>query len=103
MRGRQVSLRLSFAADPGLAHLSSSSPSLLTSMSHLSAEAKHHILLEYTPGDSTRSFAALARRHTIRGGKGTLSRWHSRWDRTPASLERKAGSGKTSLLSAEQV
>jgi transposase len=103
MRGRQVSLRLSFAANPGLAHLSSSSPSLLTIMSHLSAEAKHHILLEYTPGDSTRSFAALARRHAIRGGKGTLSRWHSRWDRTPASLERKAGSGKTSLLSAEQV
>ena len=72
-------------------------------MSHLSAEAKHHILLEYAPHDTTRSFVALARRHTISGGARTVQRWHERWDGTPASLKRKAGTGKAPLLSRAEV
>jgi transposase len=72
-------------------------------MPHLSAEVKHHILLEYTPDDSTRNFAALAERHSIAGGKGTLSRWHSRWDGTPASLQERARSGRPRILSTEEV
>jgi hypothetical protein len=72
-------------------------------MTHLSADAKHHILLEYSPHDATRSFAALADRHGIAGGRDVVRRWHERWDGTPRSLERKEGSGKTPLLSAAQV
>jgi transposase len=72
-------------------------------MPHLSAEAKHHILHEYAPRDTTRSFAALAARHAISGGKATVQRWHERWDGSPASLQRKAGSGKARALTATQV
>lgn len=72
-------------------------------MSHLSAEAKHHILLEYTPRDTSRSFSALARRHAVRGGERTIRRWHQRWNGTLHSLERKDGSGKARILTAAEV
>jgi len=72
-------------------------------MPHLSAEAKHHILLEYAPHDATRSLAALAARHAVKGGERVVRRWHQRWDGSPASLERKAGTGKARLLSRAQV
>lgn len=72
-------------------------------MPHLSTEAKHHILLEYSPHDATRSFAALARRHAVKGGHETSHRWWLRWDGTPASLERKQGSGKARVLSRAEV
>jgi hypothetical protein len=32
-----------------------------------------------------------------------VQRWHSRWNRTPASLKRKAGSGKASILSRADI
>lgn len=72
-------------------------------MQHLSAEAKHHILLEYAPSEATHTFAALAERHAIAGGKRTVQRWHQRWDGTPASLQRKPGTGRARALSAAQV
>jgi hypothetical protein len=72
-------------------------------MPHLSAEAKHHILLEYAPHSATRSFAALAARHAVRGGWRVLLRWHQQWDGSAASLARKAGSGKARALSSRQV
>jgi len=72
-------------------------------MPHLSAEAKHHILLEYAARDTTRSFAALARRHAVTGGARTVQRWHARWDGTPASLQEKARSGRPRILSRAQV
>lgn len=72
-------------------------------MPHLSAEAKHHILLEYAPLDATRSFAALARRHGVKAGERLLRLWHRRWDGTPGSLQRRAGTGKARLLSRAQV
>lgn len=72
-------------------------------MPHLSAEAKHHILLEYAPGDATRSFAALARRHGIEGGGQTVGRWHARWNGTADSLKERERSGRPPALSAEQV
>lgn len=72
-------------------------------MSHLSADTKHHILLEYAAGDSTRSFAELARRHGVKGGRDVVRRWHQRWNGTPASLQRKQGTGKARILSEAQV
>ncbi len=55
---------------PGLADSNSAlaKPALLPAMPHLSADAKHHILLDYCPHDTTRSFAALASRHAVKGG-----------------------------------
>jgi hypothetical protein len=76
---------------------------LCSSMPQLSAEAKHHILLEYTPHDATRSFAALAHRHAVKGGERTIRRWHQRWNGTVHSLERKEGSGKARTLTAAEV
>jgi len=72
-------------------------------MSHLTAEAKHHILLEYTPRDTNRGFSALARRHAVAGGERTIRRWHQRWDGTARSLQRRDGSGKARTLTAAEV
>jgi len=74
-----------------------------TAMPHLNTEAKHHILLEYAPHDAARSFAALAARHAIAGGSGTVARWHQRWDGTPASLEEQPRAGRPRVLSRAQV
>jgi hypothetical protein len=72
-------------------------------MRHLSAETKHHILLEYSPHDSTRSFAALARRHAVKGGERVVRRWYASWDGTPASLQERDRPGRPRSLSAAQV
>ena len=72
-------------------------------MPHLSAEAKHHILLEYAPHDTTRSLAALAARHAVRGGADVVRRWLRRWDGTPASLQEQRRSGRPRVLSSAQV
>lgn len=90
---------------PGLADSSLAGcwPSLLTAMPHLGAEAKHHILLEYSPHDTTRSFAALAARHAVKGGERVVRRWHRRWDGSPASLQERPRSGRPRALSRAQV
>jgi len=72
-------------------------------MPHLSAEAKHHMLLEYAPRSANHSLVALARRHAVSGGARVLRGWLQRWDSSAASLERKAGSGKARVLSRAQV
>lgn len=72
-------------------------------MPHLTATAKHAILLEYAPRSSTHSFAALARRHSVKGGWRTIKNWHDRWDGTVQSLEREQGSGRPRILSSREV
>jgi transposase len=72
-------------------------------MPHITAEAKHHILLEYQPRSTTHSFAALARKHNIAGGESTVRRWHQRWNGSAASLQEKKRSGRPRLLSRAQV
>lgn len=72
-------------------------------MPQLSAEAKHHILLDYSPYHRNYSFAALARRHNIKGGGRLLQYWHSQWNGTVSSLRRKLGSGRPRILSRAQV
>lgn len=72
-------------------------------MPHLSAEAKHHILLEYSPHDTTRTFAALARCHAIKGGAQVIRLWYRKWDGTPASLQEQQRSGRPRVLSRAQV
>lgn len=66
-------------------------------MPHFSPEAKDAILREYREHDSDHSFAALARRHPPATAR-EIAQWDKRWDRTPESLERRAGSGRHSLI-----
>ena len=72
-------------------------------MPHLNAEAKHAILLEYTPRSPAHSFVALAQRHSIAGGAKVLQRWHAQWDGTATSLKEGKSSGRPRLLSRAQV
>jgi hypothetical protein len=72
-------------------------------MKQFTPEAKHSILLEYTPHTPNRSFAALAARHGIAGGRDVVRRWHCRWNRTPQSLQRKATSGRPRTLNRREV
>jgi len=73
---------------------------------HAAAERRgtaHPILLEYSPHSTAHSFAALAARHDITGGRDVVRRWHNRWDGTPQSLQHKAVSGRPRVLSTQQV
>jgi transposase len=81
----------------------SSSIYLDNAMKELSAEAKHHILLEYQPNCRAHSFSALAGRHAIPGGGRTVQRWHEQWNGTVQSLQHKAGAGRPRTLSAAHV
>src|SRR5271156_3480575 len=72
-------------------------------MPHLSAEAKHHILLEYDPYNRYRSFTALAHKHNVAGGRETVERWFHRWDRIPSSLEECPRTGRPRVLSVDDV
>lgn len=72
-------------------------------MPHLDSLTKHHILLEYSPDDDTRSFRALARKHDIEGGGKTIQRWYTQWNGTAASLKERTRSGRPRVLSSTQV
>jgi hypothetical protein len=72
-------------------------------MPQLSAEAKHHIVLEYRAHTPNHSFAALAARHSIAGGAQVVCRWHQRWDGTAASLQRKEGGVRPRALNSREV
>ena len=64
---------------------------------------KHKILLESCAGDRRHSFSSLASRYGIRGGERTIQRWHTQWDGTPISLERRRGQGRKAILTPKQV
>jgi hypothetical protein len=70
---------------------------------HLSAETKHHILLEYSPYTYDHSFKALAIRHNIQGGRQVIEKWYAQWDRTPESLMEHNRSGRKRKLNTAQI
>ena len=72
-------------------------------MTHLTPQHKHSILLEYQQRSRHHSFAALARRHGIAGGKQVLIKWHAAWDGTAASLEEQPHPGRPRILNAQEV
>lgn len=72
-------------------------------MKQFTPEHKHAILLEYAPQSDSHSFAALARRHSIKGGRQTVHLWYQRWDGSIASLQHKKGAGRPCLLDQQQV
>jgi transposase len=71
-------------------------------MSQLSAETKHHILVEYIPHSSTHNLAVLAERHGV--SLRTMKYWYSRWkdDKSIASLERQPVSDRHTILDEEE-
>ena len=69
---------------------------------NFTAELKQVILEQYSPRDRAHSFAALARLFTVKGGKGTVERWHQQWNGTVESLKQKKRSGRPSLLKKEE-
>lgn len=73
------------------------------SMPTFTPQLKHHILLQHRSNPQQCSFAELARRYAVKGGRELVRQWHQRWDGTPQSLERKGGSGRARALSAAQV
>jgi hypothetical protein len=72
-------------------------------MPQLSAETKHAILLHARSRGANQSLDDVAAVHGVAGGRRTLAKWRRKWDGTPRSLQRKAGSGKQRILSRAQV
>ncbi len=64
---------------------------------------KHHILLQLRSNPRECSFAELALRYGVKGGRKVVRDWWLRWDGTPASLERKSGSGRARVLSRADI
>lgn len=74
-------------------------------MPHLRYHAtfKHQVLLEYREGERGRGFHALAARFKIQGGGPLVQRWYQRWDGSAESLQRRPGSGRPRVLSAQRA
>jgi hypothetical protein len=72
-------------------------------MSDIGPGLKHHILTQYQPHTRGHGFRTLARIYHIAGGARTLERWYSAWNGTVASLIRKRGGGRPSILSRAEV
>jgi hypothetical protein len=46
---------------------------------------------------------SLSQQYNIKGGSKTMSRWLQQWDGSPASLERREGSGRHTILTPQEV
>lgn len=66
------------------------------------AEFQHKVLLEYRPHKRGHSFAALARKYHVIGGKSRVCKWFNRWNGTVASLRRIPSGGPKSILTARE-
>jgi hypothetical protein len=72
-------------------------------MKQLTPQQKHSILIHYQSRSAGQSADTIARLHGVKGGRATLLNWWRRWDGTPQSLERRAGSGRPRVLTPQQV
>jgi transposase len=73
------------------------------SMPLLTPEFKQHVLQHYQEGVEGSGFNALAARFGMPGKGSTIRSWHSRWDGSIESLQRKPGGGRPRILSEQQV
>jgi transposase len=64
---------------------------------------KQHVLEHYRAGVAGSGFAALAARFAVPGGASTVRGWHSHWDGSVSSLQRRPGGGRPRILSEQQV
>jgi len=67
------------------------------------AELKQFTLTKYQRNRRGYGFAALAQQYGIDGGGRTIQRWYEQWDGTTASLQHKAGAGRPTMLSEQEV
>jgi hypothetical protein len=72
-------------------------------MKQPTSQQKHDILIHCESRRTNESEADVAAAHGVSTTRETISRWRSRWNHTPASLERKEGSGKVPLLTPAEV
>jgi transposase len=72
-------------------------------MKDFTPEQKHEILMEYRPYSRTHSFAALASRHDVHGGRRTIQNWYKQWSGIIASLQHREGAGRPRILTPEEV
>jgi transposase len=72
-------------------------------MPQLTSNQKHDILVRCANKNSHESIVSVARAYNLKGGSRVIRKWRQEWDGTPASLERKSGSGRPRLLSSAQV
>lgn len=72
-------------------------------MPHFTPLHKHTILTHVKHRGKGETLASIASLHGVKGGARTLQNWLRRWKGTPASLQRRAGSGRPTLLTPAQV
>ena len=95
-----------FWGGAGLSHFPWASHSFahyILNMTKYTSVFKHAVLQEYCAGNRAHSFRALARRFKVHGGPSTICKWYRNWKGTQQSLERRAGSGRRTLLTPAQV
>ncbi len=68
-----------------------------------SSDLKHLILQQYSPNQHGFGFHSLASRYKIQGGAQTIKNWYDHWDGTVNSLERRVGSGRTTLMNSREM
>lgn len=67
------------------------------------ARQKQYILSLYSARRKGRTFAALAARFDVPGGKRTIQRWNQQYDGTLVSLEHQSGQGRPRTLTRTQA
>jgi hypothetical protein len=71
-------------------------------MIHPTAQRKHDILIHCQSRRTSESEVDIAAAHGVLASRKTIFNWRRRWNGTPQSLERKVGSGKASILTANR-
>lgn len=79
------------------------SPLSPPTMPHFTPLHKHSILTHVKHKRKGETLASIASLHGVKGGARTLQRWLRRWKDTADSLQRRAGSGRPTLLTPAQV
>ncbi len=72
-------------------------------MKQLTAQQKHDILIHCESRRADQTECDVAALHGATVDRKTIWRWRARWDRTPHSLERHAGTGATPILTPAEV
>jgi transposase len=90
---------------PSRLFLVSCHSSAMSKRTHMqySADTKHNILLQYRPHVRGCGFAALAKKHNVKGGARLVQLWYRGWNRSPESLKKQTTSHKPRILEAVEV
>jgi uncharacterized protein (UPF0248 family) len=72
-------------------------------MSKYTPEYKHSILLQYRPHTPGSGFDSLATANNIAGGGSTIQRWYKHWNKKVKSLHHKAGAGRKTILTKQEI